>query len=139
MRHRALWPGIAVACVAAGCAAPLRAEPGRPTREVGTFEPLTVPDAPNPTLAGRVVDEDGNPIAGAVVQVFHKALPLTEQEFLAVCLDWELVRAMAEPIATQGTESGGRFAFPNLEPRTYMLRVTAPGHAIAEQQVQLDS
>ena len=67
----------------------------------------------NASLDGQVTDETGASVPNATVTIQAAELSLSTR---------------------LTTDSSGRYAFPNLQPGTYTLRVTAPGFQTYEQQ-----
>jgi hypothetical protein len=74
---------------------------------VGTLVAQQVTTGP---LAGRVVDENSNPLASATV-----------------------VATSGQETRSTRTDSNGRFVIPHLTPDTYHVRVDSDGHQSAEQ------
>ena len=91
----------------------------------GALEGVTLTLAPGFALTGRVVDAEGEPVAGAAVECANSKLPPA----LANGRDWSSTGIAMHPfeiVATAGRD--GRFEVGDLPAWEYELRVSAPDH-----------
>jgi protocatechuate 3,4-dioxygenase beta subunit len=80
------------------------------------------------SLAGEVVDASGRAVAGAVVQVFPDKGRADTFDLRRGLFD---LQAAADPLAQAKAGGDGLFTLGDLSPGRYLLRVSAPGYAVA--------
>ncbi len=107
--------------IAANAQQPKRSKPAQPQAKPSA---ATKPAQRGSTLSGRVIDDGGRPVEGAMVMV-APAGTLSRQK-----------RPADGGIRTATTGEDGRFNFEDLTVRSYVFRVFAPGYVLAPDIAQ---